>query len=238
MVALRVIVHTPYERVALSIPSTLYPSEATFFVQFLLQQHHSLDPVDTDSPQYVDIVSSSPWQLAHLTNGVLREDRSLYDNGIRDGDVLLFDRDLTPEPVTTSAITSGPQSLTDKERLNELQHTSRYMSLGTVALWVLGCVIAAAFPSWWSFGGVFGSLALLFAFTMLVIFRRGRDDAPLLGWSALIMAGAGGMALPGTTFDLSWPTRILIAVSCIVVTLVFCHLIGTTSLKQEPFALV
>lgn len=236
MVALRVIVHTPYERVALSIPSTLYPSEATFFVQFLLQQHHSLDPVDTDSPQYVDIVSSSPWQLAHLTNGVLREDRSLYDNGIRDGDVLLFDRDLTPEPVTTSAITSGPQSLTDKERLNELQHTSRYMSLGTVALWVLGCVIAAVFPSWWSFGGVFGSLALLFAFTMLVIFRRGRDDAPLLGWSALIMAGAGGMALPGATFDLSWPTRILIAVSCIVVTLVFCHLIGTTSLKQEPFA--
>lgn len=72
MVALRVIVHTPYERVALAIPSTLYPSEATFFVQFLLQQHHSLDPIDTDTPQYVDVVSSSPWQLAHLTNGVLK----------------------------------------------------------------------------------------------------------------------------------------------------------------------
>ena len=78
MVALRVIVHTPYERVALSIPSTLYPSEATFFVQFLLQQHHSLDPVGTDSPHYVDVVSSSPWQLAHLTNGVLREDRATH----------------------------------------------------------------------------------------------------------------------------------------------------------------
>ncbi|WQD12679.1 MAG: hypothetical protein U1U88_000742 [Lawsonella clevelandensis] len=38
------------------------------------------------------------------------------------------------------------------------------------------------------------------------------------------MAGAGGMALPGTTFDLELATRILIAVSCIVVTLVFCHL--------------
>ena len=138
MVALRVIVHTPYERVALAIPSTLYPSEATFFVQFLLQQHHSLDPIDTDTPQYVDVVSSSPWQLAHLTNGVLKEDRTLFDNGIRDGDVLLFERDMATEPVTHSAITDSPHSLDDKERLNELQQSSRRLSLITIGIWVLG----------------------------------------------------------------------------------------------------
>lgn len=236
MVALRVIVHTPYERVALAIPSTLYSSEATFFVQFLLQQHHSLDPIDTDTPQYVDVVSSSPWQLAHLTNGVLKEDRTLFDNGIRDGDVLLFERDMATEPVTHSAITDSPHSLDDKERLNELQQSSRRLSLITIGIWVLGCVISGFFSSWWSFGGVLGSLILLLAYTMVVIYQRGRADTSFLGWSALTMAAAGGFALPGANYGLSLSTRALIAVSMSLLTMILCQLIGTLSLKSEPFA--
>lgn len=227
MVALRVIVHTPYERVALAIPSTLYPSEATFFVQFLLQQHHSLDPIDTDTPQYVDVVSSSPWQLAHLTNGVLKEDRTLFDNGIRDGDVLLFERDMATEPVTHSAITDSPHSLDDKERLNELQQSSRRLSLITIGIWVLGCVISGFFSSWWSFGGVLGSLILLLAYTMVVIYQRGRADTSFLGWSALTMAAAGGFALPGANYGLSLSTRALFGVFITV-------MVGLTITEYTP----
>lgn len=239
MVALRVNVHTPRERISIAIPSTLYPTEAaSYLLQLLRQQKANTDVDDPFNPTYVEQVTDAPWQLSHLTQGPLHEDRTLFDNGVRDGDILLFDNNLH-----TAGVVRNPKpdpklvkSLTDEERLSELRSSGRTVSFIGLAMLVLGAWAAAFVPSWWSVGVVAAALIITMAFSMVVIYRRGTGDSLRLGAASFALTIPVGIAIPPVHEALTLPTKLLISVVLLVFFIVFYHVLRITSMKEPSVA--
>lgn len=239
MVALRVNVHTPRERISISIPSTLYPTEAASYLLQLLRQHKSnTDTDDPFNPTYEEQVTDAPWQLSHLTQGPLHEDRTLFDNGVRDGDILLFDNNLH-----TAGVVRNPKpdpelvkSLTDEERLSEIRSSGRTVSFLVLAMLVLGAWAAAFNPSWWSVGVVTTALIIAMAFSMVVIYRQGNGDALRLGAASFALTIPLGLAIPPVHDALTLPTRLLISIVLLVFFIGFYHVLHITSIKEPSIA--
>lgn len=239
MVALRVNVHTPHERIAISIPSTLYPTEASAYLLQLLRQH-SATVLSEDSlqPTYVEHVTDSPWYLSHLSQGPLHEDRTLFDNGVRDGDTLLFSNELHTAGVVRTRKIETPivAALTDTERLSELRSSGRLMSL--IGLGVLTAIsfLAAAHPQWWFFGASAFTLLASTAFAMVVAYRRGKEDHLLLSGFSFALAVACGLNIPSVNPSLTFSVKALIAVSLLVFFILLHHVLRLASLRNPSIA--
>ena len=235
MVALRVNIHTPQERISIAIPSTLFPTEAaSYLLQLLRQQKANSDVDDPLNPTYVEQVTDAPWQLSHLTQGPLHEDRTLFDNGVRDGDVLLFNNNLH-----TAGVVRNPKpkqelvdALTDEERLSELRQSGRSISFVALLMMVVGAFAAAFHPSWWSFGIIAAALITTMAFNMVVLYRQGDNDSLRISAIAFALAIPLGLAIPTVHEALTLPTKLLIGVVVLMFFILVYHGLRLASIKE------
>ena len=213
MVALRVNIHTPQERISIAIPSTLFPTEAaSYLLQLLRQQKANSDVDDPLNPTYVEQVTDAPWQLSHLTQGPLHEDRTLFDNGVRDGDVLLFDNNLHTAGVVRNPKTKQElvDALTDEERLSELRQSGRSISFVALMM-VVGLLLPST--SWWSFGIIAAALIATMAFNMVVLYRQGDNDSLRIS-ASFRSRHPLGLAIPTVHEALTLPTNYLLGWWC------------------------